>query len=61
MERKIKLTLIKSMFHRLGKHKSCVIGLGLRKINSSVVVPMTPEILGMVDKVSYLLKVENVI
>ena len=56
---KVKVTLIKSRFGRLKNHKACVAGLGLRRINHSVVVEDTPENRGMINKVSYLLKVEE--
>jgi large subunit ribosomal protein L30 len=44
----------------LVSHKACVRGLGLRRLNHSVLVENTPENRGMIDKVSYLLKVEEV-
>jgi len=56
----VKLTLIKSTAKRLKSHKACVSGLGLRRIRHSVVVNDTPENRGMINKVSYLLKVEEV-
>ena len=56
---KIKLTLVKSRYGRLKNHKACVAGLGLRRINHSVVVDDTPENRGMINKVSYLLRVEE--
>ena len=57
---KIKLTLVKSIIGINPKHKLCVRGLGLRKINSSVDVLATPENKGMVNKISYLLKIQPV-
>jgi len=58
--KQVKVTLIKSKFGRLKAHKACVAGLGLRRINHSVVVADTPENRGMINKVSYLLRVEDV-
>ena len=58
-ENKVKVTLVKSKFGRLKSHKACVAGLGLRRINHSVVVEDTPENRGMINKVSYLLRVEE--
>ena len=55
----IKVTLIKSRFGRLKAHRACVAGLGLRKINQTVEVIDTPENRGMINKVSYLLRVEE--
>lgn len=59
-EKKLKVTLVKSRFGRLKSHKACVAGLGLRKIRQSVEVLDTPENRGMINKVSYLLQVEEV-
>lgn len=56
--RTIKVTLVKSLIGRLEAHKACARGLGLRKINQSVVVIDTPENRGMINKISYLLKSE---
>jgi len=58
-QKKIKLTLMKSTSGRLQNHKACVKGLGLRRTNHSVEVIDTPENRGMINKVSYLLKVEE--
>jgi large subunit ribosomal protein L30 len=55
----IKVTLVKSLIGRLEAHKACARGLGLRRTNSSAVVIDTPENRGMVNKISYLLKVEG--
>jgi large subunit ribosomal protein L30 len=57
--KKIKITLVKSGIARPGKHKAVLAGLGLRKLNRSVVRPDTPEIRGMVNKVSHLVQVEQ--
>ncbi len=59
-EKKIKLTLVKSKFGRLANHRACLTGLGLRRMHSSVVIPTTPENMGMVRKVEYMLKIEEV-
>jgi large subunit ribosomal protein L30 len=55
----LKVTLVKSVIGRLPKHKACVSGLGLRKMHQTVSVIDTPENRGMINKVSYLLKVEE--
>ena len=57
---KLKVTLIKSTNRRIEKHKACVSGLGLRRIGHSVTLDDTPEIRGMINKVNYLLAVEEV-
>jgi large subunit ribosomal protein L30 len=58
-DKKVKVTLIKSKFGRLKNHRGCIDGLGLRRINHSVVVEDTPENRGMINKISYLLRVEE--
>jgi large subunit ribosomal protein L30 len=58
-EKKIKVTLIKRKFGRKPGHKECVQGLGLRRINDTVEVIDTPANRGMINKVSYLLQVEE--
>ncbi len=56
---KLSVTMIKSKFGRLPRHKACLIGMGLRKLNQTVVLLNTPENRGMINKVSYMLKVEE--
>ncbi len=58
-DKELKVTLIKSTAGRLKKHKACVRGLGLRRTNHSVLVKDTPENRGMINKVSYMLSVEE--
>ncbi len=60
MADKLKLTMIKSKFGRLPVHQACLKGLGLRKINQSVIVIATPENKGMINKISYMLKIEGI-
>ncbi len=55
----IRVTLVKSRFGRLKSHRACVSGLGLRRIHQTVEVIDTPANRGMVNKVSYLLRVEE--
>lgn len=57
--KELKLTLMKSRYHRKPGHAECVRGLGLRHRHHSVVVSDTPAIRGMIRKVGYLLKVEE--
>ena len=56
---KLKVTLVKSINGRIEKHKACVSGLGLRRMHHTVTVEDTPCNRGMINKVSYLLKVED--
>jgi large subunit ribosomal protein L30 len=55
---KIKITQIKSGIDRSERQKLTLKALGLKKLNSSKEVEATPQILGMVEKVSHLVKVE---
>lgn len=56
--KEIEITLIKSIIDRPKRQKRTIEALGLRKINHTVVKKGTPQILGMVNKVSHLIKVE---
>ena len=58
--KKIKITLVKSPIDRPERQKLTLQALGLNKTNSSKEVDATPQILGMVKKVSHLIKVEEV-
>lgn len=57
--KKLKVTLVKSKYGRKKGHLACVTGLGLKRMHQSVLVDDDPCILGMINKVSYLLKVEE--
>lgn len=59
MANKIKVTLVKSANGRLKNHQACVQGLGLRRMHHTVEVLDTPENRGMINKVSYMVKVEE--
>ena len=55
----IKVTLTRSPISCQPKHKLCVRGLGLRKIGHTVEVEDTPSIRGMINRVNYLVRVEE--
>jgi len=55
----VTVTLMKGKYGRTPGHMECVHGLGLRRPHQSVVVQDTPQNRGMINKVSYLLKVEE--
>ena len=59
-KKQLKLQLIRSPHGRLAAHKATVAGLGLRRMHHEVTVADTPEHRGMVNSISYLLKVEEV-
>ena len=58
-DKKIKVTLVKSIIGTKQSHRATVRGLGLRRMHHTVELADTPEIRGMVNKVSYLLKCEG--
>ena len=58
-DKKLKVTLVKSVIGTKQSHRATVRGLGLRSLNHSVEQQDTPEIRGMINKVSYLLKCEG--
>ena len=59
MDKKLSITLRRSYIGRPGKHKKVALGLGLRKINQVVIRPDSPEIRGMINKISYLVEVSQ--
>ena len=56
---KIKITQVKSIIDRSERQKKTMAALGLKKLNATVEVEATPQILGMVSKVNHLVKVEE--
>ena len=58
-DKKIKVTLVKSVIGTKQSHRATVRGLGLRRMHHTVELADTPEIRGMVNRVSYLLKCEG--
>ncbi|HMO62953.1 MAG TPA: 50S ribosomal protein L30 [Ferruginibacter sp.] len=56
---KIKITQVKSVIDRPERQKRTMVALGLKKLNATVEVEATPQILGMVTKVNHLVKVEQ--
>ena len=55
----VSVTLTKSFHGRLPSHRATVTGLGLKRINHTVVLEDTPCVRGMINKVSYMLRVEG--
>ena len=58
--KKIKITLVKSPIDRPERQKLTLQALGLNKTNATKEVEATPQILGMVRKVTHLIKVEEI-
>lgn len=59
-DKQLKVTLVRSVIGRPQKQREVVKGLGLRRINSSVVRKDCPEIRGMIQKIVHLVKVEAI-
>ena len=55
----IRITQIKSCIGRLQSHRACLRGLGLKRMYQTVEVEDTPSVRGMINKVSYMLGVEE--
>ena len=55
----VKVTLVKSVIGRIGAHRACVSGLGLRRLNQTVEVLDTPENRGMINASRHLFRVEE--
>jgi len=59
-KKQLKVTLKRSVNRRTAKHKACVAGLGLRRIGHSVMLADTAENRGMINKVAYLLTIDEI-
>lgn len=59
MAKHLKLTLVRSLIGRPENHIACINGLGIKRIHQQVTVQDTPCNRGMLNKVAYLLKVEE--
>jgi large subunit ribosomal protein L30 len=58
-DKKIKVTLVKSIITCSEKHRATVRGLGLRRMHQTVELKDTPEVRGMITRVNYLLRTET--
>ena len=58
-KKQLRVTLKRSVNRRTAKHKACVAGLGLRRVGHSVTLADTAETRGMINKVSYLLMIDE--
>ena len=59
-KKQLRVTLKRSVNRRTAKHKACVAGLGLRRVGHSVTLADTAENRGMINKVSYLLTIDEI-
>lgn len=55
----ISVTLVRSPAGALPRHRECVRGLGLKRMNHTVLLEDTPSVRGMVNRVDYLVRVEQ--
>ncbi|MFP4475908.1 MAG: 50S ribosomal protein L30 [Desulfatibacillaceae bacterium] len=58
-DKKIRITLVKSMIARPEKHRRVLRGMGLTRVNRTVELEDTPSIRGMINKVSHLVTVQE--
>jgi large subunit ribosomal protein L30 len=58
-DKKVKVTLVRSVIGTKESHRATVRGLGLRRLNQTVELVDTPAVRGMINKVSYLVKAEG--
>jgi len=61
MNKELKITLVKSGIGRPKKHRLTIKSLGLNKLHKTVVLKDTPQVRGMINRVSHLVKVVEVI
>jgi len=55
----LRVTLVRSLINTRASHRATVRGLGLRRLNHTVEVEDTPAVRGMINKVGYLLRLED--
>jgi large subunit ribosomal protein L30 len=55
----LRVTLVRSLINTRASHRSTVRGLGLRRLNHTVELEDTPAVRGMINKVGYLLRLEE--
>ena len=60
MAEKLKITLVKSPIGAVPKHKATVEALGLKKLNKTVEMPDNSAVMGMIQCVRHLVKVEEI-
>lgn len=58
-DKTIKVTLVRSPIGTLPRHRECVRGLGLKRMHQTVELEDTPSVRGMVNKINYMVRVEE--
>jgi large subunit ribosomal protein L30 len=61
MSGKLKITLVKSMIGRPEKHRKVLRGMGLNKLNKTVLLENTPAIRGMIQVITHMVKSEEML
>ncbi len=56
---KLRVTQVRSIIGTIGSHRATIRGLGLRRMNHTVELEDTPAVRGMINKVNYLVRVEE--
>ena len=59
-KKKVRITQVRSGTGRKGTHRATIRALGIKRHQQSVVHELTPAIAGMINKVSYMVEVEEV-
>jgi len=59
MSAEFKVTLVRSHIGKPANQKAVLNGMGLTKVNKTVILKDTPEVRGMIRKVSHMLRVEE--
>ncbi|MDR1180886.1 MAG: 50S ribosomal protein L30 [Bacteroidales bacterium] len=60
MDKKLRITQIKSQINRPQVQKRTIKALGIQKLNRPIEVVPTPQVLGMINSVKHLLKIEEI-
>ncbi len=58
--KRIRVTLVRSPFGTGRRHMACVRGLGLKRLRQTVELENTPAVRGMINRVSYMVKCEEI-
>jgi large subunit ribosomal protein L30 len=58
--KKVRITQIRSAINRPNRQKLTIEALGIKKLNRPIDHEATPQVLGMIDKVKHLLKIEEI-
>jgi large subunit ribosomal protein L30 len=58
-EKKLRVTLVKSIITCSERHRATVRGLGLRRLRQTVELKDTPQVRGMIARVGYLVRLET--